>query len=362
MSKNAVMPLDDYKNACDNIREKTETTETIKSGELPKKINEVYEAGQAQGEREMWDMVTANNTRSDYHLAFFQWGSEYIRPPYTLKPTAYYSLKQTFSEAKSLKKIEKHCFDFSNKEKRTGSSQYALYYTFDGCTNLEEIEDIGLPSDHSLTGTFSNCERLRKIEVIRVNEETTFLYGTFYYCQSLEYVRFEGVIGQNGIDLRWSTKLTQDSCHSIFTHLKDFREKIVENYSLPTDTQGFSFATYNLVQGQKYSGHYQNDAIGGCDFSGVAQYTEVPSVGQRLAVTFELVDPMGTPYNVFVYNENGSLCIFDTSNVSLERYITISTITETRTITMPTAVRDNGNAIPEDIAEATERGWTIVWS
>ncbi len=42
----AVMPLADYKAACDKLREKTETTELIKSGELPQKIDEVYQEGQ----------------------------------------------------------------------------------------------------------------------------------------------------------------------------------------------------------------------------------------------------------------------------------------------------------------------------
>ena len=43
---NAVMPLDDYKRTCDTIREKTKSTNLIKSGEMPEGINAVYEAGQ----------------------------------------------------------------------------------------------------------------------------------------------------------------------------------------------------------------------------------------------------------------------------------------------------------------------------
>ena len=42
----AVMPMADYKAACDKLREKTETAELIKSGELPQKIDEVYREGQ----------------------------------------------------------------------------------------------------------------------------------------------------------------------------------------------------------------------------------------------------------------------------------------------------------------------------
>lgn len=42
----AVMPMADYKNVCDKVREKTNTTEVIKSGEMAEKVEEVYAAGQ----------------------------------------------------------------------------------------------------------------------------------------------------------------------------------------------------------------------------------------------------------------------------------------------------------------------------
>ena len=42
----AVMPMADYKEVCDKVREKTDTTEVIKSGEMADKIGEVYVAGQ----------------------------------------------------------------------------------------------------------------------------------------------------------------------------------------------------------------------------------------------------------------------------------------------------------------------------
>ena len=49
MNKYAVMPLSDYTSACDKIREKTETTGTIVSGEWANKVDEVYEAGVEAG-------------------------------------------------------------------------------------------------------------------------------------------------------------------------------------------------------------------------------------------------------------------------------------------------------------------------
>ena len=45
MSKNAIMPLSDYQNACDAIREKTGTTDLIKSGEMAEKIMSISGGG-----------------------------------------------------------------------------------------------------------------------------------------------------------------------------------------------------------------------------------------------------------------------------------------------------------------------------
>lgn len=46
MSEYAVMPVTDYINTCEKIREKTSSTAVIKSGEMADKIEKVYEKGQ----------------------------------------------------------------------------------------------------------------------------------------------------------------------------------------------------------------------------------------------------------------------------------------------------------------------------
>lgn len=48
-NKMAIMPLDDYKNVCDKIREKTGTNEKINSSTLVEKIEEVYNVGYEVG-------------------------------------------------------------------------------------------------------------------------------------------------------------------------------------------------------------------------------------------------------------------------------------------------------------------------
>ena len=76
MSKKAVMPLNEYVSACDKIREKTETTDLIKSGELPEKIDEVYEAGKAQGTSDFWELYQNYGKRTNNRNAFYESGFE----------------------------------------------------------------------------------------------------------------------------------------------------------------------------------------------------------------------------------------------------------------------------------------------
>lgn len=361
MIKQAIMPLNDYVDICDKIREKTEIEDVITSGELSEKIDAVYEAGQAQGEREMWDYILDYGAKYDFNKAFSQTGFEYIRPPYKIIPTYNYSLNQTFVEAKKLKKVEAAYFDFSKKQ-RGGSSQTGLYWTFATCPALEEVEDIGLQPDYSLSSTFVWCGKLKKIAMVRVDENTLY-DDPFNGCGNLEDIRFEGVIGQNGLNFRWNTKLTYDSCHSIFTHLKDFRTTIVENYAdADTGNRPYELATHALTEGDKYCLICESDnaiykaeatvqsvnvAVSGVSAMGL-QFEFPQEEEGEVPLAWVYQDGEKLMYDSYFYRPNG-------------KFTLIKGATETRTITMPKAVKDNGNATPEDIAEATERGWTIAW-
>ena len=184
--------------------------------EVPERIEAIYDEGCVKGNRELWDLLTNNNTRTDYNKTFYGSGFEYIRPPYQIQPTGNYALNQTFTQSKNLKKIEAKYFDFSKKPRGTMNA-YGVYYTFNG-TNLEEIEDLGIQPEFSLVLTYSWCTKLRKIAIVRVDENTKY-DEAFNYCYALEEVRFEGTIGQNGLNFQWSTKLSKASWLSIISCL-----------------------------------------------------------------------------------------------------------------------------------------------
>lgn len=56
--------------------------------------------------------------------------------------------------------------------------------------------------------------------IIKPDGSQTFA-NAFYDCGALENLTIEGVIGQNGFNVQWSTKLSHDSLMSILNALAD---------------------------------------------------------------------------------------------------------------------------------------------
>jgi hypothetical protein len=230
MSNYAVMPIEDYKNTCDEIRKHINKTETIKSTELSNKVFEVYEAGFDNGVDagkkedydEFWYNFQQGGKRTDYFCAFRQWDHNNIRPRYKVIPIDNNGVAYMFYKCQNLERVEAEYFDFSQKSKGT-SDNTGYYFTFSNCKKLQEIEDIGFQAQPSTKGqydrTFSFCSALHTIAKIRCDENATFT-SAFLYCDSLQNVTFEGVIGTN-INFSDSLVLSADSIRNIIGCLSD---------------------------------------------------------------------------------------------------------------------------------------------
>lgn len=159
-----------------------EITGKIVSGELAEKINEVYEAGKKAEYDSFWDAYQENGNRRDYSNAFYNnWNDDTFKPKYDIIATGAYSI-----------------FGYSNM------------------TNINVIVDVSGASDSK--AMFNGCSLLKAVKKIIVSEKTTFS-NWFTYCNSLEDVTFEGVIGQNGLDFQWSTNLSKASWINIMMKL-----------------------------------------------------------------------------------------------------------------------------------------------
>lgn len=178
-----------------------------------------FEAGKQAEYDAFWNDIQDNGNRDEYSYGFLRWGSEYIRPKYKVIPTVASGASNTFYRCLNLKKIEAQYFDFSQKPYGTGYGQ-GYNYTFGLCTNLEEIEDIGLTAQSTCEYAFTSDTKLKTIAKLGSNENTIFT-GAFGYCSALENITFEGVIGQS-ISFAQSPLLTVASMDSIYAALKDY--------------------------------------------------------------------------------------------------------------------------------------------
>jgi hypothetical protein len=207
----------------DAIREKTGDTEQLTLDDMATEIPKVYEAGKEQGTDEFWDIVQNFGNRTSYLRTFQYWANEYIRPKYKVVPTDSGDvLANAFTGCRNLKILESKYFDYSNLRVYPTSEYSGNYYTFQICSNLERIEDIGIPASY-YSRTYFNLGKLKTIDAMYVREDT-LIANAFHYDYELENLTVIGVIGQNGFDVSYSSKLTHDSLMSIINALKDYSE------------------------------------------------------------------------------------------------------------------------------------------
>lgn len=175
----------------------------------------IYDAGVAKCWDDFWEQFQDGGNRTGYDYAFRRWRAEYIRPKYKVVPTGTNNT-YFFENCRNLKIVESAYFDMS--QMLIGNGVYDEHdCVFRYCYELLEVEDIGMKSG-GYEQTWRYCEKLKKIAVMRVNTESTFRH-VFTDCYALEDITIDGVIGQNGLDLHWSTKLTADSIRSLINAL-----------------------------------------------------------------------------------------------------------------------------------------------
>lgn len=245
MSKNAVMPMEDYVAACDNIREKTETTDLIKSGELPEKINDVYEAGREIEHSRMWDVLQPNgNGEYNYNSRIGYFGSgkytfDNFYPEYDIRPVGdadylFYDWGYGYGNVDgSFIQRFKECGVMLDTSKATSMNNIFAYNKAIDFPTVDFSSAIGVQS-----GCFNACSSATKIEKIIVNENVGF-NNWFESCVNLEEVIFEGVIGQNGLDFSPCTKLSKASFMNNVIKLSPYTMGLSITFSLAAVKKAF---------------------------------------------------------------------------------------------------------------------------
>lgn len=155
--KYAVMPLADYEAACDAFQEKTGSNiNQVKSGELPEKINEVYEKGKEAQENDFWDSYQKNGDAVDYYLAFAgsNWSDETYNPKYPIKVLN--GCNQLFYDSKLT--------DTKVDIDLVSSGRVAqAFYLFQNAKNMVTIRKLIVTNNRSYTNMFAGCTKLQNI-------------------------------------------------------------------------------------------------------------------------------------------------------------------------------------------------------
>lgn len=179
------------------------------------KVDGIEQGKQAEYEA-FWDAYQENGNRDNYRLAFAGkgWTTENFKPKYDIRPRSnyHYMLFYESSLEGDLVEMLEECgvvLDFSNT---AGWAQYV----FSG-SKLTRVGKCDFSGCNTIQSAFSGTP-LHTIDELVVSATTGFS-GVFNECAELQNLTISGTIGQSGLDLQWSTKLSKASIISVMNAL-----------------------------------------------------------------------------------------------------------------------------------------------
>ena len=196
-----------YENIASKIREKTGTTTQYKPAEMQTGIDEVYEAGKKAEYDAFWYALKSNPVivNSSGVFAGSIWNDTTFNPPkkLTIKDNCNYAF------------YNNGCTSIVDKIERIVPTGITSLFQY---SNLKYLCPIDLSNSSGGAFAFSS-QNIVSIPKIIVHANVEWYVNVFQNASALEYVVFEGEIGKNGLNLRWSTKLSKESIVSIINAL-----------------------------------------------------------------------------------------------------------------------------------------------
>lgn len=184
-------------------------------------VPKVHEAGVKDGRNaewsDFWDELQRRGNRVNYIYAFAYYNDKIFSPKYDIiggNASAVQALFQ-YSSITDLKGILERQGVLIDCSKCSLTLQM-----FQGCSGLTRVPTLNLEKSTNTSYMFSECKNLVEIEKLIVSETTSFGSTTFYSCNSLTDIIFEGVIGGN-LNMSWSP-LSIASLKNIISCLKNY--------------------------------------------------------------------------------------------------------------------------------------------
>ena len=346
MSKKAVMPLTDYENACEIIREKTGIDALIKSGELTDKINKVFEQGKKTEYDRFWDTLQENGNRTSYECAFsggtFSWNDKTYNPKYPIVCGS-----------------------------DTTVTANKTFYNIPLTDTKVPITIEGTRFDN----TFAYCVYLKRIPSLTLNNLVR-IQNPFQNCRALEELNVYGTIDIDGLNLSYSPLLTKASLLTVINALKDFSETVTINKEIVNNNDGTDIISdiYTIEEGKEYTwSYYCAEATGwfGNAETLLPEETLITSVAEEININGNTYIGFKTETKYWVEDRIATVYVYqDGSEIKVLRdwsndndifdiiNLTVTTpVTEKCTVTLGEA---NLNKLTEEEkATAINKGWKL---
>lgn len=191
----------------------------------------VYDSGYSKAECEWWNAMTANGVKEYYNYFFYDSNLTGKALPDNLKIKGAQYMFYSYRGRELPSNLDLSTLDTT--------SITAAVRIFSSMFLVERIYDVKIPELAGFNHAFSYCRNLKTIDMpIKSRAETTW-NNTFYQSPALENLTIEGVIGQNGFNVQWSTKLSKDSIASIINALSYDTTGLTVIFSLAAVNKGF---------------------------------------------------------------------------------------------------------------------------
>lgn len=179
-----------------------------------------FEQGKQAEYDRFWDAYQENGNRQDYTGAFSGngWTRKTLNPKYDIVPL---TATHIFSRGSFGGDLQYHLESIGKKLDFSQATTLVeiVYYT-----SVTRLGVIDARSVSSLASTFAYAlDALTTIDLLILKDDGSQTFGnnSFINCRGLINMIIQGVIGKNGLNLQWSTKLSHDSLMSIINALQD---------------------------------------------------------------------------------------------------------------------------------------------
>lgn len=202
----------------DAIRDKTGGTDALTLDGMAESIPEVYEAGKKAEYDAFWDEYQQNGNATDYSQMFsgYGWDDISFKPKYDINVRGSCGYAFYRNRITDLKQVLLNSGVVMDLSKATD-----LLLCFAASTKLTTLPRIDISGATGAQQMFASCTALASIDELVVRENLSF-NKSFSNCITLNHMIVTGTIGQNGLDIHWSTKLDKESLLSIINCLKDY--------------------------------------------------------------------------------------------------------------------------------------------